>query len=72
MPRTLSSTCTPARLASYRARQIFRSWSELSLAMIRPGRSGVEVWISRSIRSQSRCRRPVGAIASFVQPTACE
>ena len=31
------------------------SCSELTLAMIRPGRSGVETWISRSIRSMNRC-----------------
>ena len=60
MPRTFSSTCTPAWLARYRARQISGSCSELTLAMISPGRSGVETWISRSIRSMKRCRRPVG------------
>ena len=40
MPRTLSSTFTPAWLARYSAWQISGSWSELILAMIRPGRSG--------------------------------
>ena len=70
MPRTFSCTRTPAWLAWYSARQIRLSCSELSLAMISPGRSGVDAWISRSIRSRNRCRSPVGAITSLFQPTA--
>ena len=40
--------------------------------MISPGRSGVETWISRSMRSMNLRCRPVGAIASFDQPTVSE
>ena len=72
MPRTFNITFTPAWLARYRARQTSGSCSELTLAMIKPGRSGEEAWISRSIRSMNFCRSPIGATASFDQPTASE
>ena len=60
MPRTIKSICTPARLASYRARMMPGSISEFILAMMRAGRPARASAVSAAMRSSSMGLRVKG------------